>query len=359
MKKIKLILSFIAIFAVVLTIVGCQTSAQAEDTYVTMDINPSVELIVSPREKVIYANPLNEDAEILLVELDLVGMDLDDAIDLIIQTAIDLGYISVDEAAETFVSIESINPNAEIQERINNKVKEHVNNAFENRGMFGKAKAKEYTPEFIEEAEGYGVTPGFLFLAKEAVELNDGLLLEDALEMTEEELIELVKSEREKAKDVAFELRDEFHNGRDEIFAIYHPQIQDLEGQIETLETEIADLEAQIEAAEEGTDVSDLEAQIETLETDLVDLEAQLETVKTEFHEAFAALRDEFHTQSEALREEFKQARQQRRQEHQDEVDHFREEMKERRDQMRDQIRDYQDEEETDDNQTNGNNPTT
>jgi hypothetical protein len=331
MKKFKFVLSFIAIFALVGIIVGCTTSAQAEDSYVTLDINPSVELIVSPRDKVIYANPLNEDAEILLVDLDLIGMDLEDAIDLIIETSIELGYISADEDTETYVSVSAINEDAQIQERIKNKVKEHVNNAFQNKGLMGRAQDKGYQPEFIEEAEGYGVTPGFLFLAKEAVELSDGLLLEDALLMTRDELIEIVKAAREAMKDVAFELRDQFHADRDALIAEYVPQI-------ETLEVQIAEVVAQIEALEEGADATELEAT-------LADLNAQLEALKTEFHDEMALVRDAFHTQSEALREAFREAKIQRRQQHQNEVNRFKRDMEERREQMRDRIRDYQNEE--------------
>lgn len=331
MKKFKFVLSFIAIFALLGIIVGCTTTAQAEDSYVTLDINPSVELIVSPRDKVIYANPLNEDAEVLLVDLNLVGMDLEDAIDLIIETSIELGYIAADEDTESYVSVSAINADAQIQERIQNRVKEHVNNAFQNKGLMGKAQDKGYQPEFIEEAEGYGVTPGFLFLAKEAVELSDGLLLEDALLMTRAELIEIVKAAREVMKDVAFELRDQFHADRDALIEEYVPQIQ-------ALETEIANVEAQIEALEEGADATELEAT-------LADLNEQLEALKTEFHDEMAAVRDVFHTQSEALREEFRQAKTQRRNQFQNEVNQFRQDMEDRRDQMRDRIRDYQDEE--------------
>jgi len=345
MKKIKFVLSFIALFAVVLTIIGCQATAQAEDSYVTLDINPSIELIVSPQDKVIYANPLNEDAEVLLVELDLIGMDLDEAIDLIIATSIELGYISVDEDTETYVSVTTINPDDAVQERVKNMVKEHVNKAFENRGMLGKAKDKEFVPEFVTEADGYGVTPGFLFLAKEVVELSDELLLEDALLMTREELLDIVKEARQEAKDVAFELRDQFHTDRDALFETYHPQI-------EALELQIAEVTAQIEAAEEGTDVTELEAQLETLNTDL-------EALKTEFHDALALLRDEFHTQTQALRDAFIQAKQQRRNEHQEQVNQFKDDMEQRRNEMKDRVRDYQeedtDEEDTDDNDNSNN----
>ena len=357
MKKFKLVLTFIALFAVVGLVIGCETTAQAEDSYVTVDINPSVELIVSPKEKVVYANPLNEDAEVLLVELDLVGMDLEDAVDLIIETSIELGYITVEEDVETLVSVSTINPDEAIQERIHNRVKEHINNAFENKGMLGKAKDKTFEQEFLNEANTYGVEPGFLFLAKEAVELSDGLLLEDALLLTRAELLEIVKTAREAGKDVAFEIRNEFHTAREALFDEYHPQIEALEEQIETKEARLLEIEALLETPTEETDVEALEAEKVTLEADLETLTAELEALQTELHDKFAEVRNEFHTQSQALREVFKQAKSQRRNQYQEQVGEFESDMEQRRQQMRDRIRNYQnndDEEETNDS---GNQP--
>lgn len=355
MKKFKLVLTFIALFAVVGLIVGCSTTAQAEDSYVTLDINPSVELIVSPKDKVIYANPLNEDAEVLLVDLDLIGMDLEEAIDLIIETSIELGYIEADAETETYVSVQTINSDEAIQERVQQKVKEHVNKSFENRGMFGKAKDKEFNQDFLNEAETYGVNPGFLFLAKEAVALSDDLLLEDAVLLTRAELLDIVKQAREANKDLAMELRAEFQAERDLLFDEYHPQIEALEAQILTIETRIAEIDAELLAPTEETDVEALEAEKVTLNADLELLVADLEVLETELHDAMVVIRDEFHAESEALREIFKEAKQQRRNQYQETVNEFEEDMERRRDQMRDRIRDYQNEEDTTDEKTNGN----
>ncbi len=345
MKKIKFIFTFIALFAAIGLIVGCQTTAQAEDSYVTLDINPSVELIVSPKDKVIFANPLNEDAEILLVELDLIGMDLDGAIDLIIHTSIELGYISVDEDVETFVFVATINADAKIQERVQNRAKEQVNKAFENRGVLGKANDKSYRKEFVNDAQSYGVTPGFLFLAMQAVELSDELLLEDALLMTRTEVLDIVKQKRQEARDVAFELREQFHNQRDKVLDTYLPQIQELEAQIETTLEAIEAIVELIDHPTDDTDVADLESQKAELESMLEALNESLESIKAAFHDALEEVRNQFHEQSQILRAAFIEAKQQRRNEHQEQIQQFLNDMEQRRDQMRDRIRNYQEDE--------------
>lgn len=273
MKKLSYVLSFVFILATVFVIVGCTgTVSAADDTYVTIEINPSIELIVSPREKVLYANPLNEDGEILLANLDLIGLPLDEAIDLIIAESISLGFIDVD-SEETIVSVSTFSGNLEIGERIREKVKEGFNNAFMNRAMMGRAEDKGYTPEFLAEAESYGVTPGFLALVKSVIEVDETILLEDALLMSQQDLMDILHDAREANREAAQTLREEFFAARQLIFDEYLPQIQ-------ALETEIA-------AAAEDVDTTDLEAQLETLRAEF---EAELQALADTFHEQLAAL---------------------------------------------------------------------
>ncbi len=267
MKKLSYVLSFVFILATVFVIVGCTGSVSgADDTYVTIDINPSVELIVSPREKVLYANPLNEDGEVLLANLDLIGLPLEDAIDLIIAESISLGFIDVD-SEETIVSVSTISGDLEVGERIRERVKESFNNSFMKRAMMGRAEDKGFTPEFLAEAESYGVTPGFLALAKSVVEVDDTILLEDALAMSQQDLMDIIHEARAAHREEAQALRDEFFAARQLIFDEYIPQIQALE--------------AQIAAATEDEDTTLLEAELDALKADF---KAELEVLRDEFH---------------------------------------------------------------------------
>lgn len=314
MKKLTYVLSFVFVLATVLVAVGCtasNVSAATEDTYVTIDINPSVELIVSPKEIVLYANPLNADGEVLLANLELIGLPLSEASDLIIQEAINLGYIDVN-SEEVLVSVSAISENPELGDQIRERVKAHINDAFMNRAMMGRAQDKGFTPEFITEAESYGVTPGFLFLAKTAVFVDDTLTLEDALAMPQADLIQIVEDARAANRAVAQELRDQFMTARDALFAEYLPQIQALE--------------EQIAASTEDT----------------TDLQAQLDQLITDFHTALAALRDDFHAQTEALRSEFQAENALRVQEHHQAVQAFMNQIQQRKDEMKDAIEQFQ-----------------
>jgi hypothetical protein len=336
MKTLKWILSFTVILGAVFILASCAQSVSAQDdTYVTIDINPSVELIVNRREVVVYVNALNEDAEVLLADLELVGLHVDEAMDLIIQTAIELGYIDVD-AEETFVSVSAVSKDSEIGEKIRARVKEEINNAFRSRLMMGRAEDKGFTPEFIAEAESYGVTPGFLFLAKSAVTVSDELLLEDALLLTVQELQAILKDAKQEMRDVAHALRDEFLADRDELYQTYFPQLEALRTEIETKETNLVTLNDELlvkqaalaQALDEDkaaieAEIAVIEANIQTETDAIAALFAQLEALRVEFHNAVTALRDEFHEASEALRSQIREMIQNRRSSFEQKVNQF------------------------------------
>lgn len=305
MKSFKFVLSFIVLFAAIFAIIGC-TEVSANDTYVTLDINPSVELIVNRRDKVIYANALNEDGEVLLAELDLIGMDVEDAIDLIIQTATELGFIDP-ESEETYVSVSAISKDNAIAERIREQIKEHVNNAFMRRFMMGKAQDKVFAPEFVAEAEALGVTPGFLFMAKSALIADDELTLEEALLLTPEELQAIIRVAKQEMREISQSIREEFMTAREALFAEYLPQIQSLEEAIELGEGDVAALEAELAALK-------------------LEFRIKLETLRAEFHEETEAIRDQMKEIAEQRKETFGPAMQQ----HMQQAEQRREEMREK-----------------------------
>ena len=61
---------------------------------VEMDVNPSIELRVNKAEKVISAEALNKDAQIILEDMKLKGVDVDVATNAIIGSMVKNGYLS-------------------------------------------------------------------------------------------------------------------------------------------------------------------------------------------------------------------------------------------------------------------------
>ena len=73
-----------------------------------IDVNPSIELSVNRNEKVLQANPLNEDAETILDDMNLKNVDLDIAVNALIGSMVRNGYLDeLDNAILVTVSNEN------------------------------------------------------------------------------------------------------------------------------------------------------------------------------------------------------------------------------------------------------------
>ena len=90
----KRFLSLCAAFALGATMFsfgGC--SKAAENTRMTVDINPSVELMVDKDNKVVSVTALNDDAAIILQGTAFVGKTFDEAVKGVVEVATETGYI--------------------------------------------------------------------------------------------------------------------------------------------------------------------------------------------------------------------------------------------------------------------------
>ncbi len=99
------------------------TAAGAVDAVVALDVNPSIELEIDKNEEVIRARALNADAEKVLADMDLEGVDLNVAVNAIIGSMLQNGYLTV-ERNSILVSVSSENKEraAELQSSISGKI---------------------------------------------------------------------------------------------------------------------------------------------------------------------------------------------------------------------------------------------
>ena len=96
-------------------------------TIVAIDINPSFEVSVNGLDNVVKVKAINEEAETIEVD-DLIGMKVEDAVDLIIQRAGDAGFINIDDLDEDFVVVTSISlkDKEEDHERIQDRIQDQI-----------------------------------------------------------------------------------------------------------------------------------------------------------------------------------------------------------------------------------------
>ena len=134
-KSMKKVLGLFALsFALVLGLwVGLNQFSPVDKSLITsivaIDINPSFEVSVNALDNVVKIEAVNDDAEVIEVD-DLIGMKVEDAVDLIIQRAGEAGFIDIEDLDEDFVIITSISlqdrdqDHDRIQDRIQDQIKD-------------------------------------------------------------------------------------------------------------------------------------------------------------------------------------------------------------------------------------------
>ena len=180
------------------TITACsdvvETAAAEEGVYVSVDINPSVEFIVDEDDNIVSYNFLNDDAAVLCVDEDFIGMNIEDAIARFLELATAAGYIDIDgndnAVLITVLGDENDDLVGEIQERVKNRIMRF----FAMRYINGQVLTEDFTQaDLVAQADELGVTPGKLKLALLAQTVDAELTLDDALEMAVKDLLAIIK----------------------------------------------------------------------------------------------------------------------------------------------------------------------
>jgi hypothetical protein len=111
-KHITKYASIAAIILVLLIPFTYFKQAYATVAYVNVDINPSIELGITKYNKVSEIKALNDDGKLLLDGVKIDGLDLESALDSVIDKARESGYISDDKENNIEVALVAVNDKA-------------------------------------------------------------------------------------------------------------------------------------------------------------------------------------------------------------------------------------------------------
>ena len=143
-------------------------SGSAVDSVVLLDVNPSISLTLNTREEVISANALNAEAQVVLGDMDLRGTDLNVAVNAIIGSMFQNGYLS-DLQNSILVSVENADEqrSAQLQEEISSA----ISASFGDSGVTASVLSQTVTEtdELTQLAQTYGISVGKAALIQEVV----------------------------------------------------------------------------------------------------------------------------------------------------------------------------------------------
>lgn len=154
--------------------------AQAKTTpvgYVSLDINPSIELGVNAFDQVISAEAYNEDGEKILEGTNLTNSNVNDAVGTVISNAISDGYIKEDGSSA--IEITASTDKKSVADKLEESLKEAADKTLDNNDRKAEVETENVALTRRDEARQLGITPGKLNLIQKLQELDPTIKVED------------------------------------------------------------------------------------------------------------------------------------------------------------------------------------
>lgn len=212
------VLLIIAIAVLIITLIPSQNGVDniTKSGYFIIDVNPSLELSYDKSGSITEATPLNEDAEIVLYNLDLKGKKYTDAIDEIVEKLIELGYIVREE--KNAVLTTAVNENGEKDEAMTETVKNAFTETLAKCKIDGEVLTGVIDEALSQEAEKYGIDAQKLDLIKRLESLSVEIPTEEYASVSIRELYhQLSEKEKEIKEEAKDKLKEEKEKKKNEL----------------------------------------------------------------------------------------------------------------------------------------------
>lgn len=165
---------------------------QRVEAVIGIDVNPSVELNINRKNKVLQANALNQEGEAVLAGMDLSGVDLNVAVHAIIGSMVTNGYLDeLDNAILVTVSNDSISKASALRTEIVGDIEKTLEE--------NKVQAVVYDQQVIELDEikalagQYEISYGKAYFLKELIAQNPSLTMADMAELSSLSMEEIAR----------------------------------------------------------------------------------------------------------------------------------------------------------------------
>lgn len=168
--------------------------SQTAASIVSLDVNPSIELTLNRRERVLRATPLNEDAAAVLDGMDLKGATLDVAVNALMGSLLKNGY--VDELANSIlITVEDDDATRAAQ--LESQLTETVNAVMTSSSINGAILSQTVNQDqaLQAKADEYGISLGKAQLIQQLVDQNPTLTFESLAGRTVNDLNLLLSSQ--------------------------------------------------------------------------------------------------------------------------------------------------------------------
>lgn len=162
------------------------------ESVIGIDVNPSVELSVNRKDKVLHAEALNAEAQEVMADMDLEGVDLNVAVNAVIGSMVTHGYLDdLDNAILVTVSNDSIRKATELRTSVVGDIEKTLEE--------NQVQAVVYDQQVVERdemkaiADEYGISYGKAYFLKELIDQNASLTMDDMEELSSLSMEEIAR----------------------------------------------------------------------------------------------------------------------------------------------------------------------
>ncbi len=209
------------------------------NTFVSIDINPSFEIVADENDIVVKVNALNQDAVLVLYKENFIGQSLDTVTKKIVKLSFDLGFV----ATNGVVNIVAVNDNVDKENSIGQLLTTAVQDTLNTNKV--DATVKVNGDVSIDLAKEYGVTVGRAKLLQDAIE-KLGLTLNELKDLDSEEINRQLKNYSQTLIDNALSQIEDYF-----LSIGYNDQISDKNTQLTTKKQAKEELEEILDWLEE------------------------------------------------------------------------------------------------------------
>lgn len=154
---------------------------------VSLEVNPSVQIMVNGKERVLDVKALNKDGEIVIGDMDFSGSDINVTVNALIGSMLRNGYLN-ELANSILISVDNEDPaqGAALQEKLTRE----VNKLLESDGFMGAVLSQTISgnSSLQEQAEQYGITSGKAQLIEQILSSTQGHTFEELAPLSINEL---------------------------------------------------------------------------------------------------------------------------------------------------------------------------
>lgn len=157
--------------------VGAYAYYKTPTSYISVDINPSVELGINSFGKVVSVTAYNTDGETVVAGLSLINSDVESAVKLIVISASQNGFIKDD--GSSFISVTAETNNENRAEKLKQNAQAGAEDAIESEDDTATIEADNIALDRRDEAIALGITPGKLNLIQKLQALDPDILTDE------------------------------------------------------------------------------------------------------------------------------------------------------------------------------------